>query len=665
MFTTPTRKIKKLLIANRGEIACRVINTAKKLGIETAVVCSEPDRNSLAANMADHSFCVGPAESSASYLNQQKIIQVAQDWGADAIHPGYGFLSENAAFSQRLEQSNILFIGPPANAMESMASKSEAKRLMEQANVPLLSGYHGEAQDDETLRQAADSVGYPVMLKAAAGGGGKGMRIVSSPADFQETLDGARREAEKAFGDTTMLVEKYLAAPRHIEVQIFFDQQGQGVYLFDRDCSIQRRHQKVVEEAPAPGLSDELRKAMGEAAVAAGQSIGYVGAGTVEFLMDADGSFYFMEMNTRLQVEHPVTEMVTGQDLVEWQIRVAEGAPLPLSQNKLTIEGHSLEVRLYAEEPEREFLPATGTIGTLNWPDSQPWLRVETGVRAGDEITTWYDPMVAKLVTWGHDRQQATERLISALENTHLTGLTSNRDFLLRTLKQPAFSETPDTGFIPRHQSQLLFTNEDERYLAMAAATLTADYSEESTSPWQKSSGWRLLGQKQWYRCWTCDGEHFTVKVSSHGDSWNVKVNGRQLDIEKVGVSDQLVTVTYQDRALSFAIYQGVDSSVTVISPSLTLPLSKPDYSVTEADDHDLTAPMNGRVVTVMVAGGQSVEEGEALVVLEAMKMEQTIRAPHNGIIDQILHQAGSLVEEGAALLTFCDSEEESLEQAS
>ena len=651
-----TKTIKKLLIANRGEIACRVIKTAKALGIETAVVCSEPDTNSLAADMADVCFLIGPAEASASYLNQQKVIDAAKDWDANAIHPGYGFLSENAEFSNLLAQNNIIFVGPPASAMESMASKSEAKRLMEQARVPLLPGYHGLDQADATLRQAAAEIGYPVMLKAAAGGGGKGMRIVFSEGDFQELLEGARREAEKAFGDTTMLVEKYLATPRHIEVQVFFDQQGQGVYLFDRDCSIQRRHQKLVEEAPAPGLSDELRKTMGEAAVAAGRSIGYVGAGTVEFLLDTDGNFYFMEMNTRLQVEHPVTEMVTGLDLVEWQLRVAEGHPLPLSQSQLTVSGHSLEVRLYAEEPEREFLPATGTIEALSWPESQPWLRVETGVRGGDEITTWYDPMIAKLVTWGHNREQATDRLVLALEQTHLTGLTSNRDFLLRTLRQPAFRETPDTGFIPRHQEQLLSIDPQDRSMAMAAATLLSHSKQSSDSLWQTNSGWRLMGQKQWYDCWWCEGEHFTVVITfDKTQGWAVKVNGQVMAVDDIAIDGSAMHIVQNGSQTPITVYTSCDGGLTAISPSLTLPLSQPDYAVVEADEHDLTAPMNGRVVTVMVTDGQTVTEGDPLVVLEAMKMEQTIRAPHSGIIDQILHQAGSLVEEGAPLLSFCE----------
>ncbi|MTI14401.1 ATP-grasp domain-containing protein [Sansalvadorimonas verongulae] len=654
-----TLTIKKLLIANRGEIACRVIKTAKALGIETAVVCSEPDANSLAVEMADACFVIGSAQASASYLDQQKIVDTAKHWGADAVHPGYGFLSENAEFSNLLAQNDIVFVGPPDSAMESMASKSEAKRLMEQAGVPLLPGYHGLEQDDETLRQAAADVGYPVMLKAAAGGGGKGMRIAYSPDDFPVTLDGARREAEKAFGDTTMLVEKYLAAPRHIEVQIFFDQAGQGVYLFDRDCSIQRRHQKVVEEAPAPGLSDELRKTMGETAVAAGRSIGYVGAGTVEFLLDTDGEFYFMEMNTRLQVEHPVTEMITGLDLVEWQLRVAQGHPLPLSQHELKVSGHSLEVRLYAEEPERDFLPATGTIQTLSWPPVQPWLRVETGVRAGDEITTWYDPMIAKLVTWGHDREQATERLVQALDQTHLTGLTSNRDFLLRTLRQPAFSEIPDTGFISHNQEQLFGVEPQERLMAMAAATLLAHSTAADNSPWHAGSGWRLMGQKQWYSCWQCEGEHYSVNISFDARrGWALKVNGQITAFDNIFIENNAVDITFAGKQNHIAVYANADGGVTAISPALTLPLSQPDYAVAEADENDLTAPMNGRIVAVMVRDGQAVEEGEPLVVLEAMKMEQTIRAPHSGIIDQILHQAGSLVEEGAPLLSFCEESE-------
>ncbi|CAM3528344.1 acetyl/propionyl/methylcrotonyl-CoA carboxylase subunit alpha [Parendozoicomonas haliclonae] len=660
MTTNNNQPIKKLLIANRGEIACRVIRTARTLGIETALISSEPDATSLAAEMADKVFVIGPAAAADSYLRQDKVIEVARQWQADAVHPGYGFLSENADFANALEAAGIRFIGPPSSAMSAMASKSEAKRLMEQAGVPLLKGYHGTDQADSTLSEAADAIGYPVMLKAAAGGGGKGMRIVSSPSDFQSTLDSARREAEKAFGDTTMLVEKYLAAPRHIEVQIFFDQHGQGVYLFDRDCSIQRRHQKVVEEAPAPGLPDRLRNTMGEAALAAGRSIGYVGAGTVEFLLDTAGDgdqFYFMEMNTRLQVEHPVTEMVTGQDLVEWQIRVTEGQPLPCSQEQLQLRGHSLEVRLYAEEPAREFLPATGTLSHLHWPAEQNWLRVETGVRAGDEVTPWYDPMIAKLVVHGDDREQACQRMLEVLQHTRITGLSTNRDFLIKVLEQPAFQQqAPDTCFIPRFQTTLL-DNSKAKHLALIAATLAPQSHSRHAGLSEAYNGWRLHQQKQWYGHWQYQGETFTVLVESGANGCSARINGQQVPVTTLETIDDTIVVNgvvhdiYQE-----ASYGSHDRRLTVVSPALTLPLHKPDHSVAEHDEQDLTAPMNGRVVAVMVEAGQTVNEGDTLLVLEAMKMEQTIRAPHAGVIADIHHTADSLVEEGALLVSFVDT---------
>ena len=671
MTASIIKPIKKLLIANRGEIACRIIRTAKSLGIETALICSEPDAHSLASTLADTLFVIGPAEASKSYLDHNKIIAVAHRWQADAVHPGYGFLSENADFAQALAAENILFIGPPAQAMANMASKSEAKRLMAQAGVPLLNGYHGQQQDDDTLRQAADKIGYPVMLKAAAGGGGKGMRIVLCADEFSEALAAARREAEKAFGDTIMLVERYLPAPRHIEVQIFFDQHGQGVYLFDRDCSIQRRHQKVIEEAPAPDLTDDLRKRMGEAALAAGHSIDYVGAGTVEFLLEGD-RFYFMEMNTRLQVEHPVTEMITGQDLVAWQIHCAEGHPLPCSQDQLESTGHSLEVRLYAEEPAKEFLPTSGTISHLKWPaaEKRPWLRIETGVRAGDKVTHWYDPMIAKLVVWGQSRQQACERMIDALEQTHMTGLPSNRDFLLRILQQPAFQkETPDTGFIPSHQQLLLPIDQEQRNHALIAATVAALPAEQSAAEqgsdkqssnkelWHGNSGWRLNGKRQWYGCWCCEGEQVSVAVSVNRYSQTTAViNGQSITVDSLRIKTDRVEINGHP----FFVYRDHDRQQTVISSTLTLTLTLPDYQTHDTPGmmaNALMAPMNGRIVSVLVLEGQAVAEGDPLVILEAMKMEQTIRAPHAGIIESILHPTGSLVEQGTTLLSFQDGE--------
>ncbi len=650
------RKITKLLVANRGEIACRIIRTAKRLGIETAVVCSEIDRNSLAARQADQPLVIGPAEASQSYLNQKAVLEAARSWGADAIHPGYGFLSENAEFAERVEQSGLIFIGPSASAMVSMASKSEAKRLMEQAGVPLLSGYHGTNQSDSVLLEAANSIGFPVMLKAAAGGGGKGMRIVPDAASFQEILESARREAQKAFDDQVMLVEKYLPAPRHVEVQIFFDQDGNGVYLFDRDCSIQRRHQKVIEEAPAPQIPPDIEHSMGEAAVAAGKAIGYVGAGTVEFLLDSDGSFYFMEMNTRLQVEHPVTEMVTRQDLVEWQIRIAEGCSLPCHQEQLDIHGHAMEVRLYAEEPARDFLPATGIIRKLIWPEQKQWLRIETGISEGDEVSSWYDPMIAKLVVWGHNRREACQQLVTVLQQTLVVGLETNRDFLIKVLSHPEFQcEQLDTGFIEKHNDQLFTLDSQEKANALAVATILQRQNLVAEPfgqmpLWQMNSGWRANSQRQWYGTWNWDEEHCEINVIFRDKCWTVEINGDEFNLPSLTMNGK--TAVIGDQIYSVDIFE---HRTTVIGPGITKTLTKPDYAIQEDDGHDLTAPMNGRIVAVLVNTGQSVSNGEPLLVLEAMKMEQTIRAPHDGVIDQIIHPEGDLVEEGVTLLTFQD----------
>lgn len=454
--------IRKILIANRGEIACRVIKTARRLGIATVAVYSDADGNALHVKMADESIHVGAAPSKDSYLVASRIINAANKLGVDAIHPGYGFLSENAVFANACADNDIIFIGPPASAIEAMGSKSAAKNIMEDAGVPLVPGYHGKDQARETLKQAADDMGYPVLLKAAAGGGGKGMRQVWKESEFNEALDAAKREAMASFGDDIMLVEKYLTQPRHVEIQVFCDTKGNGVYLFERDCSVQRRHQKVIEEAPAPGMTDALRATMGEAAIKAAQAINYVGAGTVEFLLDADGSFYFMEMNTRLQVEHPVTEMITGEDLVEWQIRIAEGNALPKAQQELTINGHAFEARIYAEDPDNDFLPATGTLTLLQPPQEDSHVRVDTGVVEGDEVSVYYDPMIAKLVVWSENRDIALERLLKALREYHINGVTTNIEFLYNVAANKAFRDADlTTTFIEKHQDSLFSTKGD------------------------------------------------------------------------------------------------------------------------------------------------------------------------------------------------------------
>ncbi|HSK40851.1 MAG TPA: acetyl-CoA carboxylase biotin carboxylase subunit, partial [Arenibaculum sp.] len=447
----------KILIANRGEIACRVIRTARHMGIRTVAVHSEADAGALHVDMADEAWLIGPPPARESYLRIDAILDVARRSGAEAIHPGYGFLSENAAFADACGQAGIVFVGPPADAIRAMGGKSEAKALMEPAGVPLVPGYHGAGQDPELLRREAEAIGFPLLIKASAGGGGKGMRVVAAAGEFDAQLAGARREAASAFGDERVLLEKYLTRPRHVEIQVFADRHGNCVYLFERDCSIQRRHQKVVEEAPAPALPPGTRQRMGEAAVAAARAIGYVGAGTVEFLLDEDGAFYFMEMNTRLQVEHPVTEMITGQDLVEWQFRVAAGEPLPVGQDDLAISGHAIEVRVYAEDPARDFLPQTGRLDHLAFPEPGPHVRIDAGVRAGDRISIHYDPMIAKLIVWDHDRPAAVRRLRAALGATQIAGLNANVGFLSAIAAHPAFLAADlDTRFIERHHADLL-----------------------------------------------------------------------------------------------------------------------------------------------------------------------------------------------------------------
>ena len=451
----------KILVANRGEIACRVIRTAKKMGIRTVAVYSDADANSLHVEMADEAIHVGGSAPADSYLQQSRIIDAARKAGAQAIHPGYGFLSENAEFALRCETENIVFIGPPATVIEAMGSKSAAKIIMEDAGVPVLPGYHGKDQSLEVLREAADTIGYPVLLKASAGGGGKGMRQVLSPDEFEEGLVSARREAMSGFGDDVMLVEKLLLHPRHVEVQVFCDMQQNGVYLFERDCSVQRRHQKIIEEAPAPGMTDTLRQQMGEAAIKAALAINYVGAGTVEFLLSSDGTFYFMEMNTRLQVEHPVTEMITGQDLVEWQLLVADGLRLPCGQDELAITGHAFEARIYAEDPANGFLPASGHLDFIRLPHITHEVRVDSGVRQGDDIGVYYDPMIAKLVVWGEDRDRALQTLASALKSYRIRGVATNVNFLGALCSHQAFRDgAVHTGFIDEHR-QALFTKPD------------------------------------------------------------------------------------------------------------------------------------------------------------------------------------------------------------
>ncbi|CAA0093842.1 Acetyl-/propionyl-coenzyme A carboxylase alpha chain [Zhongshania aliphaticivorans] len=662
----------KVLIANRGEIACRVIKTARKLGVLTVAVYSDADQDALHVNMADEAIYLGASPARDSYLDIDKIINAAKQSGAKAVHPGYGFLSENADFCRRCAAENIVFIGPPTDAIVAMGSKSAAKQIMEKAGVPLVPGYHGDDQNPEIIRQSANDMGYPVLLKATAGGGGKGMRQVWSADEFDAALEAAKREALNGFGDDTMLVEKYLTQPRHIEIQVFCDSHGNAVYLFERDCSIQRRHQKVIEEAPAPGLSESLRQEMGEAAVRAAQAINYVGAGTVEFLLDSDGSFYFMEMNTRLQVEHPVTEMITGLDLVDWQLRVATGGRLPLAQHELHIRGHAIEARIYAEDPDNEFLPQTGTLHFLETPTESAHVRVDTGVRQGDEVSVYYDPMIAKLIVWDDDRNAALRRLESALSQYRIDGVINNIDFLRTISRHPAFIAADfDTGFIGKNEDSLISIAHQAATTALPLAALylaitqqqaiqsRATASNDNNSPWNTAVNWRLNQVAAYELAIKLNGDTHIVSISAQENSPRSTFS--------LAYQDQHFTVSgsLKDRQLTATI-DGHRLSVTVSShngaycmfgagPTAHFSVEQPDLGDNN-QNHDLNqlvAPMNGTVVSHLVDPESAVTEGTPLMIMEAMKMEHTIRAPADGIVNAFYFQAGELVSGGDELIQF------------
>jgi 3-methylcrotonyl-CoA carboxylase alpha subunit len=626
----------KILIANRGEIACRIIKTARSMGVASVAVYSDADRHALHVQMADESVYIGPSPSTESYLVADRIIQAALETGAEAIHPGYGFLSENAEFCRLCEANNLVFIGPPVESIVAMGSKSKAKTIMADAEVPLVPGYHGEDQSAEVIRQAANQMGYPVLLKAAAGGGGKGMRAVTAEEEFDQALEAAKREARNSFNDDIMLVEKYLLKPRHAEIQVFCDSHGNAVYLFERDCSVQRRHQKVIEEAPAPGLSEQLRQQMGEAAIRAAQAINYQGAGTVEFLLDAQGQFYFMEMNTRLQVEHPVTEMISGQDLVEWQLRVASGEPLPCSQDQLQIKGHAFEARIYAEDPERDFLPATGCLKVLQPPAESAHVRVDTGVVEGDEVSIYYDPMIAKLVVWDLDRDRALQRLTQALSEYRIAGLTTNTGFLYNLATSQAFKNGDvDTGFIEEHRQEIFrLRDTDIDYAApLAAAAIVAQreanaaararQSGQPNSPWHLVNHWGLPASELQLRL-----QHSELSLAPDSQT---DLRGTKL----------LATESGFDLFTPNGFFKGAELS--------------PDLGVDTEDTStgSLRAPMHGTVVSTMVATGDRVCKGDTLLVMEAMKMEHSIEAPDNGLVTEFYFQAGDLVDSGAELLGF------------
>jgi 3-methylcrotonyl-CoA carboxylase alpha subunit len=670
----------KILIANRGEIACRVASTARRMGIQTVAVYSDADAQAKHVQMCDEAYRLGPASARESYLLGNKIIELAKQSGAQAIHPGYGFLSENEDFAQAVFDSGLVFIGPPPSAIRAMGLKAESKQLMQQAGVPLVPGYHSADQNPALLAAQAKQIGYPVLIKASAGGGGKGMRIVDREDDFAAALSSCQREAAASFGNTAVLVERYLTKPRHIEIQLFADSHGNCVYLFERDCSVQRRHQKVIEEAPAPGMSQERREAMGKAAVAAAQAVGYVGAGTVEFIAEPDGRFYFMEMNTRLQVEHPVTEMITGQDLVYWQLHIAAGGLLPLQQDQLSINGHAIEARIYAESPETGFLPSTGVISHLRTPpavnfvvDTAQPVRIDSGVRQGDEISAFYDPMIAKLIVWAPDRTMALARLRKALQGYEVRGLKTNVDFLGRlTTSEPFAKADLDTGLIERDKAHLLPepaspSPAQQAIFCAALIALEAGLLPKSNDPFLLPNGWRngsaLTREIRFAHPQQSDDQSYVAHViyTSAGrglPSLVVTVaNGESICVGQLQCSaDGDLQGLLGSQAFAGRVARE-GSLIHWYGPQGHLAMRWIDplaiRSAQAQEGGRLTAPMPGKVIALLVKQGDLVKKGQALLVMEAMKMEHTIHAPTDGVVAKLPFVVGAQVQEGAALLSL------------
>ncbi len=659
--------IKTLLIANRGEIACRVIKTAKRMGIRTIAVYSTVDKRAQHVELADDAYLLGPAPASHSYLNREKIIEIAHTAKANAIHPGYGFLAEDAAFAALCEKNCIIFVGPPAKAIAAMGDKREAKRIMEKSRVPVVPGYQGSDQNVKTLTIEAKKIGLPVLIKAAAGGGGKGMRLVTDLKQIENALQSAKREAKSGFGDDTIFLEKYIEPARHVEVQIFMDQQGHGVYLLDRDCSIQRRHQKIIEEAPAPHLKPATRKKMGETAVEAAKTIGYVGAGTIEFLVDDKESFYFMEMNTRLQVEHPVTEMITGLDLVEWQIRMANGESLPLTQKEIRSNGHAFEARLCAENPENNFAPSIGKLRYFHVPKNSESVRIDSGVRANDSVTPYYDPLIAKLITWNTDRASALKTLSDALENTFIVGVDTNVSFLHRICSNPAFQqEEIHTHFIEEHAKNLFLTekklpNEIAAFAAVAKwhqqqilSKYYAQQSEDNYSPWFTHDAWQSFKETtQITRLWH-DDTAITLYLSHENELFHI-TDGHEFSVEIKAKWKNEHAFEVLDNAPVSAYFTDNQLHLFHCGEHYLFFLQNP-HAATLAEsttESRFISPMPGTVIEILVKAGQSVKKGDRLLILEAMKMEHTIEAHADGVIKSIPHKAGDLIQEGVELIEF------------
>lgn len=658
------KKIRRLLIANRGEIAVRIMQSAQKIGVHCIALYSDADRNAQHVKLANEAWYIGASPAKESYLVVEKVLQVARQANADAIHPGYGFLSENAGFAQAVKDAGIIWVGPPVGAIEAMGSKSESKKLMEAAQVPLVPGYHGDNQDENFLAQQIKNIGFPVLIKASAGGGGKGMRVVESEADIAAGIAASKREGLNSFGDDKLLVEKYITCPRHVEIQVFMDQHGNGVYLFERDCSIQRRHQKVIEEAPAPLFAQDIREQMGEAALQAARAIHYEGAGTVEFLYD-NGTFYFMEMNTRLQVEHPVTEMITGQDLVIWQLKVAQGEALPLSQAQLAIRGHSMEVRIYAEDPENDFLPTTGTLDYVKLPTlMNGQVRLDSGVVQGDEVSPYYDPMISKLIVWGEDRAQCLSNLKHALMEYQIAGVTTNLNFLRRLVNVDAFKQGKvNTQFIEQHSEQLIIAqalNQQHLIAAMCEHLLTrkslgqdSSAHNNPTSPWFSQTSFRLnQAAREVFAFIDKQKNPFSIMVDTlSNNQWAMTLAD----------TTHVVSAREQNGQIQYEL-DGKWLSARVIRHQHTIwvyddhcesqwQASVSDYNQQDDVKGSLKAPMNGTIIQIDAQAGQAVKAGDVLMIMEAMKMEHSIKAPTDGTVKAISFALGDLVSEGAMLL--------------
>jgi 3-methylcrotonyl-CoA carboxylase alpha subunit len=654
----------KILIANRGEIACRVIRTCKRMGIRTVAVFSEADANAMHVKQADEAFLIGSPRPTDSYLKGDVIIEVAKKSGAQAIHPGYGFLSENEDFARACEKAGVVFIGPTPEAIEKMGSKSAAKALMQTAKVPVVPGYHGDNQDPAFLAKQADIVGYPLLIKAVAGGGGKGMRLVEQAIEFLPQLESARREAKNAFGNDDVLIERFVQGPHHIEFQVFGDTHGNYVHLFERECSIQRRHQKILEETPSPFIDEIMRKKMGDAAVAAARAIAYRGAGTIEFIVGEDREFFFMEMNTRLQVEHPITEMITGEDLVEWQLRVASGEPLPLMQKELITGGHAVEVRICAESPANNFLPETGRMHLFATPtlDVEDDVRLDTGVTSGDEISVYYDPMIAKLITWGEDRDEAIRRMQGALAETEVIGVKTNVGFLQQLVQHPAFIEgATDTAFIARHLKTLLPDEShcpDEALIAAALFELARE--QTGSDVWDGKTGWWLnRGAKRTLEFHTeQDAEIDVVHVETMHAQRIFSINERHYTVTHSHVAGSQVHFTANGVAEHTRVC-AVKETFSVLRSETrhTLRLVDPFHFESSDDTNDgrLTAMMPGRVVKVMAAVGDKIKKGQALIIMEAMKMEHTIVSPRDGMVERVAFKVGDMVPADAVLFAFAE----------